>query len=142
MKKLTNREVTALANKIYNEMDTAPPKAVITHFQNEVKKWSKSPDIKILRKYNLKPEIDNIGLKPFNYQGTRYAVGSNHNMPGYCRTKYIEEFGFTDILSGYKRLYSNKMQVGIIQIENAIVLAQIECKDLETLINTIKDQFS
>lgn len=143
MKKLTNREIAALARKIQDDLNTGPPAIVINHFKAQVKKWMKTSDAKVFKKYDICPEINQIFLKPFKHEGIRYMMGTNARSPaGYPHAIYLDNFGFKDVLSGYRRLYSSKAGVSTIALENAIVLAQIESTSLDALITHIKELFS
>ena len=145
MKKLTNREITALAHSLSSEMREGIPQGLLSLFKTQVKKWEKSADAKILRKYEVKLEIEKI-TTPIVFEKKSYMLHSGYGpSKGYNDVKPLtyEEIGTTDkTLTGYVKLNSMSVQISQHALENAIVLEQIQCEDLATLITAIKKKFS
>jgi len=133
MKKLNKTELNAVAYKISDSIEYKYSFDKTQH--KEIKKtfddFKKSKDYEVLEKYGF--EKSNSILKII----FKNSIGSNFNSCTYNRSKdYIK---LEKNLWISPRAINNKPSIEA--IERELVIAQIECKSLDELIENVKNKF-
>jgi len=116
MKKLNRQELTTLSNKIMNEINAPIKEAKLNHNKKLEKEFKKDP------RYKAWNKLTNY-LDPNDCYNLRYVKNNLFSQfEKENQIKFCKEVTFTEI-------------------ESELILAQIECENLNDLIEKVKSKF-
>lgn len=121
MKKLNKTELELISRNIYNELT----EQALLNKSAKVKELSQNPDVKKLISLNKKLKIVQKEISE-------------------CKEKINKQFKVSiyynfDIKELAKQVLTQNINLG--KIENSLILGQIDSKDLDTLIQNVKESF-
>jgi hypothetical protein len=121
MKKLNKTELELISRNIYNELK----EQALLNITDKAKELSQNPDVKKLISLNKK-------LAPLQEQIST------------CREKINKQFKvsmYYDFTTKYLAEQVLTQNINLGKIESSLILGQIDSKDLDTLIQNVKESF-
>jgi hypothetical protein len=121
MKKLNKTELELISRNIYNELK----EQALLNITDKAKELSQNPDVKKLISLNKK-------LAPLQEQIST------------CREKINKQFKvsmYYDFTTKYLAEQVLTQNINLGKIESSLILGQIDSKDLDTLIQNVKEKF-